>query len=153
MLLEGGEGPARFKRLRHVALHWCRWTEHRECHNPSPSARPIVSSPHCRPANGRVHELPTPSSGCTRSSSDASKRRPCCRPPKRLRCCSGRCWQPGRSPCGKSTAGRRFQKNHLHRLLSSLTSSHDQITSRLPGGCAEQFQPHSRTPPCWQELR
>src|SRR5215471_21590958 len=45
MLLEGGEGPARFKRLRHVALHWCRWTEHRECHNPSPSARPIVSSP------------------------------------------------------------------------------------------------------------
>src|SRR5215467_1709314 len=26
MLLEGGEGPARFKRLRHVALDWCRWT-------------------------------------------------------------------------------------------------------------------------------
>src|SRR5262249_59547142 len=43
MLLEGGEGPARFKRLRHVALHWCRWAEHRECHNPSPSARPLVS--------------------------------------------------------------------------------------------------------------
>src|ERR1700747_3645471 len=34
ILLEGGEGPARIKRLRHGALHWCRWTERRECHNP-----------------------------------------------------------------------------------------------------------------------
>jgi hypothetical protein len=24
ILLEGGEGPARIKRLRHAALHWCR---------------------------------------------------------------------------------------------------------------------------------
>src|SRR5262249_16871923 len=39
ILVEGGEGPPRIKRLRHVALRWSRWTERRECHNPSPSAR------------------------------------------------------------------------------------------------------------------
>src|SRR5215467_15813817 len=62
MLLEGGEGPACFKRLRHVALHWCPWTERRECHNPSPSAPP--------------HSILTPSSWCSIRS-----RLSCARPP------------------------------------------------------------------------
>ena len=40
---------------------------------------------------------PTRSSACTRNSSDASRRRPCCPAPRPPRCCSGRCSRRVRS--------------------------------------------------------
>src|SRR6266446_1981265 len=83
-------------------------------------------SPRCRQANGKVHELPTPSNDCTKSSNAASKLKPCCHPPTRQQCSSGRCWRQGRSSCERSMAGRRSHKN---RLLSLLTEQPDQITS------------------------
>src|SRR5436305_11452951 len=52
-----------------------------------------------------------PSSACTRSSSAASRPRPCCRPPRPPPCCSGRCWHPGRSPCARWTAGKRSPRS------------------------------------------
>jgi putative transposase len=55
--------------------------------------------------NGNPSELPTLSSGCTRSSSGASRPNACCPAWIPLACCSGRCWPAGRSRCGKSTAG------------------------------------------------
>src|SRR6202140_911004 len=42
------------------------------------------------------------SSGCTRSSSEGSRLRPCCRPQTPLPCCSGRCLPPAKSTCARS---------------------------------------------------
>ena len=52
------------------------------------------------------YRLPTPSSGCTRSSSDASRPNACCPAPTPLACCSGHYWPAGRSPYAKLTAGK-----------------------------------------------
>ena len=52
------------------------------------------------------YRLPTPSSGCTRSSSDASRPNACCPAPTPLACCSGHYWPAGRLPFAKLTAGR-----------------------------------------------
>ena len=49
-----------------------------------------------------------------RSSSEGSRRRPCCHRPTPPQCCSGRCSLPGRSTCARSMAGRRFATK-LHR--------------------------------------
>ena len=58
------------------------------------------------PSQWSRHGPPTPSSGCTRSSDDASRPKPCCPRPRPRPCCSGRCWPPARSSCARSTAGR-----------------------------------------------
>ena len=68
-------------------------------------------SPRCRRANGRAHEPPMPSNACTKSSNAASKPRPCCHPPTRQPCCSGRCWHRDRSSCAKSMAGKPLPTN------------------------------------------
>jgi len=39
----------------------------------------LLPSPVCRRASGAVHAQQMPSSGCTKSSSEGSKPRPCCR--------------------------------------------------------------------------
>src|SRR6266446_447074 len=75
-------------------------------------------SPRCRQANGKVHEPPTPSNDCTKSSNAASKLRPCCHPPTPPPCCSGRCWRQDRSSCERLMVGRPFPKNHLLRSLT-----------------------------------
>src|SRR5260370_18920975 len=77
-------------------------------------------SPRCRQANGKVHEPPTPSNDCTKSSNAASKLKPCCHPPTRQQSSSGRCWHQDRPPCERPKAGRPSRKN---RLLSSLLYS------------------------------
>lgn len=60
----------------------------------------------CLRTSGRAPERPTQSSACTRSASGGSRRRPCCRPSKQPRCCSGPFWLQLRSACAKPTAGR-----------------------------------------------
>src|SRR5512147_3140196 len=82
-----------------------------------------------------------PSNGCTRSSNGGSRRRPCChhrRPPP---CCSGPCSPPDRSPCARSTAGRRWPPS---RPTRSLTSPPDPLTSNPPERPSRHFPPYSR---------
>jgi hypothetical protein len=43
ILLEGGEGPARIKKLRDGSLHLVSLDECRECHNPRRPPRPIAT--------------------------------------------------------------------------------------------------------------
>lgn len=68
------------------------------------------SSPSCASptTSGNPSGLPTPSSGCMRNSSAASRPNACCPAPRPPACCSGRCWPAARSPSAKSTAGRPF---------------------------------------------
>jgi putative transposase len=54
-----------------------------------------------------VRVPPTQSNGSTRSSNAGSRPRQCCPRPRPQPCCSGRCSPLGRSPCAKSTDGRR----------------------------------------------
>jgi putative transposase len=71
--------------------------------------RPVISSSPLRAsqkANGNQSGRRMRSSDYTRNSSAGSRLRPFCRQRKQPRCCSGPCWLPVRSPCGKSTAGR-----------------------------------------------
>ena len=82
-------------------------------------------SPACRPANDARRAPPMPSNGCTRSSSAASRPRPSCRRRRPQLCCFGRCSRPDRSPCARSTAGRRLPPNQPTR---SLTSPPDPLT-------------------------
>jgi hypothetical protein len=104
---------------------------------PSPTAcrKPATGSSRsrvCRQVNGAAFAPPMPSSGYTRNSSDASRRRPCCHRPTPRRCSSGRCLPPARSTCEKSTVGKRSPPNPS---ISQLTSPLDQIASvprRLP---------------------
>ena len=72
------------------------------------------------PASGARRAPPTPWNGCTRSSSGGSRPRPCCRHRRPRRCCSGRCSPPGRSPCARSTAGKRSPPSQPNRSLISL---------------------------------
>ena len=98
---------------------------------PSPTAwtKPATGSspsPVCRQVSGAAFGPPTPSSGCTRSSSDGSRRRPFCHRPTLPPCCSGRCSPPARSTCARSTAGKRSLPSPL---INQLTSPLDQIAS------------------------
>ena len=72
------------------------------------------------------YRLPTPSNGCTRNSSDASRPGRCCRRRRLPACCSGHCWLPVRLPCGRSTVGTLLPRS---RSLNALTLLHDAITS------------------------
>src|SRR5215470_15517962 len=83
----------------------------------------------CRRANGKVPEPPTPSSACTRSSSDASRPRPCCLRRKPPPCSFGHCWHPAKSPCARSTAGRHWPSPlPINRLILPP----DRVLSCLP---------------------
>src|SRR6266478_5945078 len=89
-------------------------------------AHACSASPACLRNNGRARAPPTRLSGCTRSSSGGSRRRPCCLPPKPLQCCSGPCLPPARSTCAKSTAGKPSPQSPS---LSQLTSPPDKLCS------------------------
>ena len=65
------------------------------------------SLPGCRSANGRARAPLMQSNASMRSSSAAPKLKQCCLPPRPPRCCSGHCSPQVRSPCAKSTDGRR----------------------------------------------
>jgi transposase-like protein len=83
--------------------------------------RPATSSSPshgCPSSNGNRRAPPTPSSACTWSSSGASRRRPCCPRPRRLRCCSGRCLPQARSCSGRSTSVPRSHSPLPSRLTS-----------------------------------
>jgi transposase-like protein len=100
--------------------------------------RAIGSSPSraCRRANGRARAPPTPSSGCTKSSSEGSRRKRCCRRQTRRLCCSGLCSPQGRSSCAKSMAGTRLLPS---QVISRLTSQLDQISSKCRRCAAKNF--------------
>jgi putative transposase len=85
---------------------------------PSPTAwrKPATGcspSPVCRRASGAAHGLRMRSSDCTRSSSEGSRRRPCCRLQTPLPCCSGRYLHPVRSTCARLMVGRRSPQSPL----------------------------------------
>jgi hypothetical protein len=79
-------------------------------------------SPACRPASSVAQEPRTRSSGSTRSSSDASRRRSLRR--HRCPCCSGRCLPQVRSTCERSMDGRHWQRSSS---ISRLTSPPDSV--------------------------
>ena len=80
-------------------------------------------------------------SGCTRSSNEGSKHRPCCRLQILPLCCSGRCLPQARSICAKSMAGRRSQQSPS---ISQLTSQPETIPSCDRRTRRPKFQPHRR---------
>src|SRR5690242_16649327 len=65
-------------------------------------------------------------SGSTKSSSAASRHRPCCPQRRPPRCCFGRCSPPVRSPCARSMVGGPFLRSSS---LNALTSQLDPISS------------------------
>ena len=95
--------------------------------------------PGCRQANGAACAPRMPSSGCTKSSNEGSRRRPCCRRPIPPRCCSGRCLPPVRSTCARWMAGRRSPQNPS---ISRLTSPPETIPSCYRRSRHTEFQPH-----------
>ena len=102
--------------------------------------------------SGRRRAPPTPSSGCTRNSSEGSRRRPCCRRPRRPRCCSGPCSRQARSPCARWTDGRPWPP----RLSQSprLTWQSDNRTSQLDRKQANQaFSTQGATAPARRARR
>ena len=76
--------------------------------------RAVADSPEkgCSPspgypqANGSRRGQRTRLSACMRSSSGASRRKPCCPRPRPRPCCSGPCLPQARSACARSMAGR-----------------------------------------------
>jgi hypothetical protein len=85
------------------------------------------------------YRLRTPSSGCTRSSSDESRRRPSCHQRTSRPCCSGLCSLPARSTCARPMAGKRSPRSPS---ISQLTSPLNQIASRFRRLRHSGFQPH-----------
>src|SRR6266567_3112752 len=83
-------------------------------------------SPGCPNPSGDRRVRPMRSSDCTRSSSAGSRRRPCCRQRRPPPCCSGRCSPRARSPCVRSTAGKRWPSN---LMFNALTLPREPITS------------------------
>src|SRR5208282_3432384 len=82
--------------------------------------------------------LPMQSSGCTRSSSKGSRRKPCCLPRTPRPCCSGRCLLPVRSTCAKSMVGRPSPQSPS---ISQLTSPPETIPSCYRRTRHTEFQP------------
>lgn len=103
-------------------------------------------SPACRRASERAHTRQTQSSHCTTSSSDGSKRRPCCHPRTPLPCCSGRCSPPARSTCARPMARKRLPPNPSISQLTSQLNRYLHVT----GDRHREFQPlsglHPRRP-------
>ena len=106
----------------------------------------------CPRAKGSRRGPPTPSSGCTRRSSDASRRRPCCPRPKPPPCCSGRCWLraqrqtlrvSARSPCARWAVGKPWARRSPP--LPLLTSPPDPTNCQPAGETPPKlFPPHPR---------
>ena len=118
---------------------------------PSPTAwrKPANAcspSPACRRANGAARGRRMRSSGCTRSSNEGSRRRPCCRRQIPPPCCSGRCLPPVRSTCARSMAGRRSPQSPS---ISQLTSQPETIPSCYRRSRHTEFQPHPGRHPDW----
>ena len=91
-------------------------------------------------ASGAAPALRMRSSDCTRSSSEGSRRRPCCRLQTPLPCCSGRCLPLVRSTCARLMAGRRSPQSPS---ISLLTSQPETIPSCYRRSRHTEFQPHS----------
>ena len=111
---------------------------------PSPTAwrKPAIGcspSHDCRRANGAARARPMRSSGCTRSSNEGSRRRPCCHRQIPPRCYSGRCLPPARSTCARSMAGRRSPQSPS---INRLTSQPETIPSCYRRSRHAEFQPH-----------
>ena len=100
----------------------------------------LSRSPPCHRCNGEVLEPPTRSNGCMRSSSGGSRRKPYCHRPKPPPCCSGPCSPQVRSPCAKSTAGKRSPSA---ASISQLTSPPNAIPSCYRRPRHTEFQ-HNR---------
>src|SRR5450756_494949 len=112
---------------------------------PSPTAwrKPATGSspsPVYRRASGVAPAPRMQSNDCTRSSSEGSRRRPCCRPRTPLPCCSGHCSPLARSTCARSMAGRRSPQSSS---ISQLTSQPETISSCYRRSRHTEFQPHS----------
>jgi putative transposase len=80
------------------------------------------------------------SRGCTRNSSGGSRRKPFCRRPIPLRCCSGRCSPQDRSTCARSMVGRPSPQSPS---ISRLTLQPETIPSCYRRARHTEFQPHS----------
>ena len=80
-----------------------------------------------RRANGAAPGPPMRLSVCTKSSSDGSRRRPCCHRLRQRRCCFGRCSLPVKSACERLTVGRHWPR---HPSVSQLTSPPDSVLSK-----------------------
>jgi hypothetical protein len=104
------------------------------------SRRPCVQH---RPS-GAARGQRTRSSVYTRSSSDGSKPRPCCRRPIRLRCYSGRSSPQDRSTCAKLTVGRRLPQTPSTNRLTSLP---DSVLSKCRRSRHAEFQHIKRRHP------
>jgi putative transposase len=83
---------------------------------PSPTAwrkqaNACSPSPGCRRGNGAACAPRMRSSGCTKSSSEGSRRRLSCRTRTPLPCCSGHCSPLARSTCAKSMVGKASPQN------------------------------------------
>src|SRR5207247_9021500 len=79
------------------------------------------------------------SNGCTRSSNEGSRPRPCCRLQTPLPCCSGRCLPPAKSTCARSMAGRHSPQSPL---ISRLTLQPETIPSCYRRSRHTEFKPH-----------
>src|SRR3974377_1198900 len=90
------------------------------CKKPATGSSP---SPDYHLVSGAVLAPPMPSSGCTRNSSDGSRRKPCCHRRIPQPCCSGRCSLPVRSTCARSMVGTHLQPNSS---INRSTSPHDR---------------------------
>src|SRR6266566_730998 len=111
---------------------------------PSPTAwrKPATGSspsPVYRRASGVAPAPRMRSNDCTRSSSEGSRRRACCRPRTPLPCCSGHCSPLARSTCAKLMAGRRSPQNPS---ISQLTSQPETVPSCYRRSRHAEFQPH-----------
>jgi hypothetical protein len=92
-------------------------------------------------ANGNRSARRMRSSDYMKSSSDGSRRRPCCLPRKLPRCCSGLCWLLARSRCAKWTVGEASPRS---LPIRSLTSPHEAVISSRGRSRQTQFQHKSR---------
>src|SRR3954454_14254796 len=131
-----------------------RWPngERRSCASGGSSAGPWPTAwrrpgtscslpPACRQANGNRPGPRMRSSACTRSSSGGSRPKPSCPRRKQPPCWSGRCSPRARSPCARSTAGRRSPRS---RPIRRLTSRPEPISSPRWRTRHNQFQHRSR---------
>src|SRR5271169_856372 len=78
-------------------------------------------------------------SGCTRSSNEGSRLRPCCRRPTPPPCYFGRCSPPAKSICAKLMDGRRSPRSPS---ISRLTSQPETIPSCYRRSRHTKFQPN-----------
>ena len=129
-----------------VPVQRCTVHKHRNllAHAPERLHEEITADYNDIQVSGAAFAPPMPSSGYTRNSSDASRRRPCCHRPTPRRCSSGRCSPPARSTCEKSTVGKRSPPNPS---ITQLTSPLDQIASMPRGDCVTQIPTAFRTAP------